>query len=690
MDTPADAMTENLESVPSPAEPILVVRELTTSLTGYDPPRKLVREFSLTVKPGELVAIVGESGCGKSTACLSICGITPPGIRVESGSVNFLGHDLLSMPASELRRVRGRDFSMVFQDPFSSLNPTMRIGHQIVEPLLVHKLVSKREAEARSVELLDLVGFARPSQVVGQYPHQLSGGMRQRVAIAIALACQPKLLILDEPTTALDATVQAQILRLLRTIQTQMDLALVLVSHDLQIVSHIADSIVVMYAGAEVESGPRAEVIERPRHRYTKALLGCAPDEAVSAGKRLLQIPGSVPEAGLISLGCSFYSRCGSADIKCASHAPTLQEEGATRFACWHPCNFGTSALDEDLDERLVVHSEVLKTVNEVDSKMLLRADAVGKRFRSSSGGLMRRGFKTIVAVDSISLHISAGETLGLVGESGSGKSTLGRMLVGLEVPDTGNVYFEDVELSELKAKELRRLRRRFQMMFQNSYSTLDRRMTVNDILTEPLEIHNILPKQERSNAVAEMLNKVGLAKSICRSFPSELSGGQRQRVGLARALMLGPKIVVADEPVSSLDVSVQARILNLMRDLQDSERLSYLFISHDLAVVRYMSDRIGVMHSGRLVELGGSSTIYGSPLHPYTRELLQAAVGASEGSSARTNLAVNIDTASMDGCLYRSRCPNADTRCDREVPQLKIQKGAHFVACHHPLLEKE
>lgn len=668
--------------------PVLKVRQLTTSIRRNGTSVPLVDHLSITVGHGDLVALVGETGCGKSMTCLSIGGLLPRDVTIESGQIELNGRDMVSISPVEYRKLRGREFSMVFQDPLTSLNPTMRVGAQIMEPVLVHRLGSKREAASRATELLRLVGFEHPKDVANAYPHELSGGMRQRAVIAMALACVPKLLIADEPTTALDATVQAQVLELLKEIQSQLNLAILFVTHDLRIVSQVADRVTVMYAGREIESGVASNVMTHPHHPYTIALLGSTPEVAIAAGTRLEQIVGMVPEPANMPQGCRFHPRCAFADKLCASEEPLVTGTAQSRWACWHP--------REDTDLTPLAATPSIRPANRADEsapcgaffpdQALIRANKIRRVFPVGKRSIFRGRCESVVAVDDVSLEIGRCETVGLVGETGSGKSTLGRMLVALEVLDGGSVQFDGVDLASIGKKELRQMRRRFQMMFQDPYSSLDRRMRILDIVAEPLVIHSVSSGTAAERSASEMLDRVGLSSSLGRRFPRELSGGQRQRVGLARALMLHPQLIVADEPVSSLDVSVQARILNLMQDIQKEQQLSYLFISHDLAVVRYMASRVGVMYLGRLVETGDATSLYESPAHPYTKELLTASVGRLDWLSHAQPRPTGLADNSRAGCLYRERCQFADARCVTEVPRLMSYGRNRNVACHHPL----
>lgn len=677
-------------SVGTSSAPVLKVTQLTTCTIGDTRTARIVDHLDLAINREEFFAVVGESGCGKSMTCLSIGGLLPPNVRIESGTVELLGKNLVSMSSKEINNLRGREFAMVFQDPLTSLNPTMRVGTQIMEPMLVHKLLSKRRAVLRVNELLGLVGFVQPRRIADAYPHELSGGMRQRVAIAMALACGPKLLIADEPTTALDATIQAQLLHLFKSIQKQMDLSILFVTHDLRIVREFADRVMIMYAGREAESGKTSYVLGAPRHRYTSALLACSPDMTTSTGMQLEEIRGAVPDPWHMPKACRFHPRCGFADKRCAIEAPRAIGDDYQRWTCWHP-----NVIDKPKPS---VASELVWPIKREDQSQELRIDAdrllvlsvknIRKIYRQRSRGVFERERTSLVAVDNVSLDVVRGETFGLVGESGSGKSTLGRMIVALERPDGGRIEFQGMDVTSLNGKELRRLRRHFQMMFQDPYSSLDRRMHIKDIVAEPFIIHALGSEVECERSVRSMLERVGLPPGVGSKFPRELSGGQRQRVGLARALMLSPQLIVADEPVSALDVSVQAKILNLMKDVQNENALSYIFISHDLSVVRYMADRIGVMYHGRIVEIGGADAVYRAPLHPYTKELIDATVARTDQACEIPVRAEHAEILMEEGCRYRTRCPFALDLCASEVPRLRFVGTNRAVACHRPLID--
>ncbi len=526
---------------------LLDVRHLTTRFHTRNGIITAVDDISFSVDRGETLAIVGESGSGKSVACYSLLRLIPePPGRIEKGTARFDGTDLLQCDRAALRRIRGNDIAIVFQDPMSCLNPFLTIGEQLLEPLIYHRQLRRADARARALAMLDEVGIHNPSARFNSYPHEFSGGMRQRVMIAMALIAEPKLLIADEPTTALDVTIQAQILELIRALQQRRNIGVILVSHDLAVVSGVADRIAVMHRGRIVETGATATVFRSPQHPYTRTLLA-----AITHG-----------------------AKAATATIA-ATAAPLLEVSQLTT------------------------------------------------RFRDYSAA--RRAPKYHTAVDGVSLALAPGEILGLVGESGSGKSSHGRSILQLVPVASGSVKFAGQELTGLAASAMKPLRRRMQMIFQDPYASLNPRMSVFDTLAEPLLYHGLATRRTVTAQVHELLDEVGLARAYVRKYPHEFSGGQRQRIAIGRALATRPEFVVADEPVSSLDVTIQAQILELLLDLVARHRLTMLFISHDLAVVRYLADRVAVMHRGRIIETGATETLWAHPAEPYTRALLAA-----------------------------------------------------------------
>ncbi|MGW7272744.1 ABC transporter ATP-binding protein [Streptomyces sp. NPDC054864] len=683
-------MTEPLLKTDPPRDtgPLLRIEDLRVDITSRERTVHALDGISLELAPGEALGIVGESGCGKTMTALSVLGLLPPGGAVTGGRVLFDGRDLATAPAPVLQDVRGNTIGMVFQDPLTSLNPTMTIGAQVAEPLVLHRPeLSRKEAWARAQEMLRLVGMPQPAERMKAYPHQLSGGMRQRVAIAMALVCEPKLLIADEPTTALDVTTQAQILELIDGLRERLGMAMILVTHDLGVIASRVDRVAVMYAGTVAEQADVRGLFARPRHRYTEALFASLPERAADSGAALHTIPGLPPNLALHPTGCRFAPRCTFATDECREREPQLMDDelrgGEHRFACFHP------VPDNASQEDVVVPPAV--PAPRVSDDVLLELDALVKEF-PLKGGAFSRSRGTVSAVGGVSLEIRKGETFGMVGESGCGKTTLGRIVAGLEEPTTGHVRFEGHDPARMSRAERRAHRRRVQLMFQDSTAAMDPRMRVGEILREPLVIQGVGTRAEQEKLTAELLDAVGLPRGAVHRYPHEFSGGQRQRLGLARALTLSPDLVVADEPVSALDVSVQAQILNLMRELQRERGLTYLFISHDLAVVRHLADTVGVMYLGKLVESGPAEQVYGRPLHPYTRGLLDTVnLPDPEAAQGRGRTPLEGETPSAakppSGCRFRTRCPLAQEVCATTEPPVSTPGSAgHQVACHFPL----
>jgi peptide/nickel transport system ATP-binding protein len=643
---------------------------------------------SLSVSRGETLGIVGESGCGKTMTALSVMRLLPPGGSIVSGAIRLSGTDLTSLTDREMASVRADRIAMVFQDPLSSLNPTMTVGAQIAETYWLHRDVSWKQAMARAVEVLDLVGIPSARQRMGDYPHQFSGGMRQRVMIGMALACEPDLLIADEPTTALDVTTQREILALFDDLRSQFEMALILVTHDLGVIAGRADRVAVMYAGRIVEQAPTSELFARPRHRYTEALFGAIPDGVLRSDGRLENIPGLPPDLSLPQEGCRFAARCRFAADDCRAGEPLLVERSAGHsLACVHP-------VPDETATRAPIAPTSARPVAPANSHVAeeaLNVRNLVKDFRT--GSTFGRGRASVSAVADVSFSVAERETFGLVGESGCGKSTLGRLLVALDKPTSGSVLVRGTDLHTLPSKPLRAHRRDVQLVYQDATSALDPRMRVGAILAEPLRIQRIGSRRSQERRVAQLLDDVGMPSNSVERYPHEFSGGQRQRLALARALALQPKLIVADEPVSALDVSVQAQILNLLAELQEAYSLTYLVISHDLAVVRYVADRIGVMYLGKLVELGARDDVYERPLHPYTRGLIDAVPVPDptlERSKPALEMRGELPSAANppSGCRFRTRCPLAQDVCAEVEPPLQPpREGEHAVACHFPLV---
>jgi peptide/nickel transport system ATP-binding protein len=647
---------------------------------------------SLYVDPGETLGVVGESGCGKTMTALSIMDLLPVGGSIADGTIHLDGRRISGLSDDEMRRIRGNEIGMIFQDPLTSLNPTMTVGKQIAEAVRLHREVSPEQAMERAAEVLDLVGLPKPRERLGEYPHQFSGGMRQRVMIAMALACEPKLLIADEPTTALDVTIQKQILELIDDLRQRLRMSVVLVTHDLGVIAGRADRIVVMYAGKIVETTGTGPLFANPRHPYTEALFEALPDKAAETRERLYSIPGAPPDLVHPPKGCRFAPRCRYATDHCRAEEPPLSGETPEHhYACFYPVGEAeggrarTAAVDGG--RPAAIDEAFTRTPGEV----VLSAENLVKDFPVTKGLLQRR-VGLVSAVANVSFDIRRGETFGLVGESGCGKTTTGRLIVGLEKATAGKISFGDVDLATVSGRTYRRMRRKIQYMFQDSYASLDPRMRAGTILREPLVVQHMGSRKDQERRVAQMLDHVGLPGAAAERYPHEFSGGQRQRLGFARALMLSPELIVADEPVSALDVSIQAQVLNMMRDLQRELGLTYMFISHDLAVVRYLSDHIGVMYLGKLVEVGQAEKVYLQPAHPYTKGLIDSAPVADPGAEkAKVREGVTGELPSAihppSGCRFRTRCPFAQERCAEEEPLLRSFGHGHLAACHFPLI---
>jgi peptide/nickel transport system ATP-binding protein len=672
--------------------PLLEINDLRTEIRLRQGVVHAVDGVTLHVEPGETLGIVGESGCGKTMTALSIMNLLPGGGSIVGGSVKLDGQELSTLSDEAMRHIRGNEIGMIFQDPLTSLNPTMTIGKQISEVVSLHREVSKEQAMDRAVEVLDLVGIPRVRERIKEYPHQFSGGMRQRVMIAMALACEPKLLIADEPTTALDVTIQKQILELIDDLRLRLGMSVILVTHDLGVIAGRADRVAVMYAGKIAELTDTETLFARPRHPYTEALFQALPDKAAEAGERLYSIPGLPPDLVNPPKGCRFAARCRYVTDRCRDEEPVLTGEvPGHEYRCFYP----VGPSERRQAGKVVDYNE---TVLEAPlpgpgiGAELLKVDHLVKDYPVTRGAVMQRKVGSLSAVADVNFSIRSGETFGLVGESGCGKSTIGKLVVGLEKPTSGVIDFEGKDLAKSTGKEYRRERRNIQLMFQDSYASLDPRMRAGTLLREPLVIQGIGSKKEQLARVGDMLDKVGLPRSAADRYPHEFSGGQRQRLGFARALMLNPQLIVADEPVSALDVSIQAQVLNMMKELQRDLGLTYLFISHDLGVVRYLSEKIGVMYLGKLVEIGPAEEVYLRPAHPYTRGLLDSApVADPVAEKAKVNEGVTGELPSAihppSGCRFRTRCPKAQALCaEVEPPMAPFAGEGHFAACHFPL----
>jgi peptide/nickel transport system ATP-binding protein len=697
-------------SVAPPTEPALRVTDLRTEIRLPDATVRAVDGVSLELWAGECLGLVGESGCGKTMTARSIMRLLPRGGVITGGSIVLGGTEITHVSERDMQTVRGRDIGMVFQDPASCLDPTMTIGRQISESAVVHAGANRAAAAARAIELLGMVAMPDPEHTAAQYPHQLSGGMRQRAMIAAALACGPRLLIADEPTTALDVTNQQEILELIDDLRRQLGMAVILVTHDLGIIAGRSERLAVMYAGRIVEQARTEDVLAAPRHPYTEALLEALPELAGPQARSLYSIPGRPPDLTQERVGCSFAPRCQHAEDWCGSHEPPLDgEHPGHLYACFFPVSTvtGKRQAAAGTDRRVsawtagrVPAGRVPAAVGSANGHAqpgpepaevpVLRVSGLVKDY-PVTGGVLGRRTGTVSAVAGVSFELTAGETFGLVGESGCGKTTVARLLVGLERANAGTIEFRGTDLAGLSNRQLRAYRPGIQLMFQDAFASLDPRMRVRSILSEPLAIQRTVGRRGRRRQVARILDEVGLPPETARRHPGEFSGGQRQRLALARALIQRPALIVADEPVSALDVSVQAQILNLMRKLQRQYNLSYLFISHDLSVVRYMADTIGVMCLGKLVEVGPVEDVCSAPAHPYTAGLI-AAVPAVSGeirptSQVRAAPSLALATEPPSGCRFRTRCARAQDVCAEAEPTLQPKaSGGQLVACHFPL----
>jgi peptide/nickel transport system ATP-binding protein len=668
------------------AEELLRIEDLHVEFATSRGVVRAVDGISYRVDRGEVAAIVGESGCGKSVSSLAVMRLLArPAGRVTRGRILFEGRDLLTLDDDAMRRIRGREIAMIFQEPMTSLNPVLTIGLQVMEPLIEHLAMTPEKARARAAELLAMVGLTDPQRRLDQYPHQLSGGMRQRVMIAIALACEPKLLIADEPTTALDVTIQAQILELMRDLTRRLGASLVLITHNLGVVARYADRVNVMYAAKIVESGDAARVFGAPRHPYTRGLLRSVPRMDQPRAPRLATIDGLPPNLLDPPSGCRFAARCAHRVARC-DEPPTLVDYGDDHAsACWR--------AEEILAEGTTVMAPSNTAKRNGGTGAIVEATGLAKHFhvRTGGAGIFGGEAATVRAVDGVDLRIAPGETLGLVGESGCGKTTVGRLLLRLDDPTSGAIRFDGADITRRESAAMRGLRREIQVVFQDPFASLNPRMTVGQIVAEPLTVHGLAADKPAARArVGELLSQVGLHGYMAERYPHELSGGQRQRVGIARALAFSPRFIVCDEPVSALDVSIQGQIVNLLDDLQRELGLAYLFIAHDLAVVRHVSDRIAVMYLGRVVELADRNALYEAPLHPYTRALLDAApVPDPEVERARAPRTLTGEPPSPlrppPGCVFHTRCPLADARCRTEIPTLERNRDGHHVACFKP-----
>ncbi len=684
---------------------LLEVKGLKTQFFLDEGVVKAVDGVDLKMYRNRTLCVVGESGCGKSVTARSILQVVEEPGRVVAGDVLlYAGSNEpvnlteLDSRGREIRAIRGKDIAMIFQEPMTSMSPVHTVGNQIIEVIQLHMPLGPDEARERAIMLLDRVGIPQADSRIDSYTFELSGGMRQRVMIAMALACNPQILIADEPTTALDVTTQAQILDLMKELQAEFGMAIMLITHDLGVVAEMADDVIVMYLGQVVERGTVDEIFHDPKHPYTRALLRSIPTVGAQGRQRLASIKGMIPNPYHRPRGCQFHNRC---DLFmpgiCDQHVPLMVDTPDNRQV--------RCLLYGGYDGELPLQAEALVPIDplshehnipinpaRVSSNVLLDVQALRMHFPIQRG-FLRRTVGHVKAVDDVNLFIREGETLGLVGESGCGKTTAGRCIVRAYEPTGGKILLqqngdEAVDLAALSSQEIKAYRKDVRMIFQDPYSSLNPRMSVLEIVADPLIVNRIASGKALEDRVADLLKRVGLRPEYMRRYPHAFSGGERQRIGIARALALSPKLVVADEAVSALDVSVRAQILNLLQELQEEFHLTYLFISHDLSVIEYICDRVAVMYVGKIVELADTRTLFAKPQHPYTEALLSALPKPDPRlRQSKDRIILEGDVADPanppSGCYFHPRCQYAQDRCRHEAPPLRETADGQYVACH-------
>ena len=678
-------------------DPVLEVTDLEVSFPSESGLVTAVRGITYSVARGEVLGIVGESGSGKSVSSLAVMGLLPRSAYI-AGSIRFRGRELIGLGDRELSEVRGKGISMVFQDPLSALTPVYTVGAQIAEAVRIHQDVSKDAAMRRAVELLELVGIPFPAQRAKAFPHEFSGGMRQRAMIAMAIANDPDLIIADEPTTALDVTVQAQILEVMQTARQATGAAIVMITHDLGVIAGLADRVMVMYAGRPVETGTVDDVFYRPRMPYTLGLLGSIPRLDASGKQPLTPIEGSPPSLVNLPDACPFRDRCPMHIEVCDESEPGLLPVGSVgQFSACHRSGEiqDKNLRSVDIFPAVVAGAPQVARLPRAQRQTVLELDSLVKHYPLTKGAVFRRTVGTVHAVDGISIDVVDGETLALVGESGCGKTTTIMEILSLTAPTAGRIVVLGKDTATVSRREIRALRRDLSVVFQDPMASLDPRLPIGDILAEPLETHGV-PKEARTARVRELLKLVGLNSEHANRYPQEFSGGQRQRVGIARALALEPKLIVLDEPVSALDVSIRAGVINLLEELKARLGVAYLFVAHDLSVVRHIADRVAVMYLGKIVEIGAVEPVFTGPAHPYTQALLSAIpLPDPHKERERRRILLQGDLPSPadppSGCRFRTRCPKFATLGDEQRTLCIGKEPLHLrladdqtAACHY------
>lgn len=672
---------------------LLSVQNLKTYFRTPEGIARAVDGISFDIKPNEIFALVGESGCGKSVTALSIIQlIAKPAGFIADGAIYYNGQDITQLSEVEKRKIQGNDIAMIFQEPMTSLNPVFTIGNQISEAIRQHQNLRGAAARNAAIEMLNLVGIPEPAARYNEYPHQMSGGMKQRVMIAMALSCHPGLLIADEPTTALDVTIQAQILELIERLQQELRMAVLLITHDLGVVANIADRVAVMYAGKIAETGTWEQLYKTPQHPYTVKLLESTPARE-KRGTQLRTITGRVPKATEYNEGCRFAERCPTVMDGCETIVPPLQRvNGNEHNVACHLYNpdppfnaSGTETIKLELETEIAEKNRESPTQStETHSQLQVKDLCVHYPIQK---GVLKRTVGYVYAVDDVTFDIPRGKTLALVGESGSGKTSLGKAVLRLGVPVAGDLVYDGINIATVNREQLHPYRKRMQIIFQDPYASLNPRMTVGAIIQEGMQAHNIGGSiDERHERIAELMRRVGLSPDMVTRYPHEFSGGQRQRIGIARCLAVDPEFIVCDEATSALDVSVQAQILNLLKSLQTDFNLTYLFITHNLSVVEYFADEVAVMYLGKIVERGTTEEIFDSPKHPYTRALLSAVPKMDEQTGVE-KIRLEGDVPSPinrpSGCHFHPRCPEVMPVCKDTYPEELPFTQTHSCHCH-------